>query len=54
MMGVGRLSDSCVRMHMQNTHMHAPGMPRATQAASVEKPYGSPIDGPQLKLGKGR
>ena len=29
-------------------------MPRATQAASVEKPFGSPVDGSQLKLGKGR
>ncbi len=29
------------------------GAARATQAASVEKPHGSPLDGPQLKLGKG-
>lgn len=37
----------------QPTFTHI-GMPRATQAASVEKPFGSPVDGPQLKLGKGR
>lgn len=29
------------------------GVARATQAASVEKPYGSPVAGPQLKMGKG-